>query len=62
MALLLVTLSMFELVLTVWLLARHKSYLRRVKLLEDGVTRMARVVRDVSSDASVDSFESDEMD
>lgn len=46
LALLLVLLVVVELVLTVFMVARHRDYLRRVKRLENNVSKLAAAVRD----------------
>ena len=46
LALLLVLLVIVELAVTVWLLARHKSYLQRVKKVEKNLVKLAEVLRD----------------
>lgn len=46
LALLLVLLVIVELAVTVWLLARHKSYLKRVSKLEKNLVKLAEVLKD----------------
>ena len=46
LALLLVLLVIVELAVTVWLLSRHKSYLKRVSKLEKNLVKLAEVLRD----------------
>ena len=46
LALLLVLLVIVEWAVTVWLLARHKSYLQRVKKVEKNLVKLAEVLRD----------------
>lgn len=42
LALILILLVVAELVVSVWMLARHKDYLRRVKVLENRVDGLAK--------------------
>lgn len=55
LALLLVLVVIVELAITVFMLARHKDYLRRVSRLEKNVRKMAEVLNDIvgSEDGSL---------
>jgi hypothetical protein len=50
LALLLLLLVLAELVVSVWMLARHKLYLQRVAKLENNVKKMAEVLADLASE------------
>lgn len=50
LALLLVILVIAELVVSVWILARHKAWNKRVSRLERNARKMAEVLADMASD------------
>lgn len=50
LALILVLIVIAELIVTVWMLARHKTYLKKVSRLERNVRKMAEVLADMASD------------
>ena len=54
LALVLVLLVIAEIVVSVWMLARHKSYLKRVSRLEKNVRKMAEVLHDLAKDTPND--------
>ena len=50
LALILVLLVIAELVVSVWMLAKHKQYMKRVTRLERNVRKLAEVMQDMASD------------